>query len=112
MELINVVKYEDRGLLRERIEYINDEGRPCVADTHCCMTGERLAEGYMSCIRHCIEHGHYSIKANTKILQLSRSHIDSEVPQKNFITQRQFDNWLRNASVFPHTQDYVKATTV
>jgi len=59
MQIVKVTPYEDRGLLRRRIEWV--AGETCgVADTHCAITGVPLGPNYTRCVVHCRQFGHYS----------------------------------------------------
>jgi len=59
MEIVKVTPYQDRGLLRYKLEWQDGDVRG-VADTHCALTGHRLGANYSLCVRHCRMFGHFS----------------------------------------------------
>lgn len=70
VEIISTEPYEDRGIIRRRIEW-RDGDASGVADTHCTVTGWSLGPNYTLCVRHCREYGHFSREA----CSLIHSHI-------------------------------------
>lgn len=74
MEIVKVSHYEDRGLLRTRIEWADGDSRG-VADTHCALTGVPLGPNHTLCVRHCRYYGHYSKDVNEQLGKLLREEI-------------------------------------
>lgn len=94
MEIVKVTHYEDRGLLRAKIEWVDGESRG-VADTHCTLTGQALGPNHTLCVRHCRGFGHFSRDANAMVGKL--------VAEK--ITQAEMDHFMRTRTRFPDLMD-------
>lgn len=77
MEIVKVTAYEDRGLLRRRIEWRDGETTG-IADTHCAITGAPLGPNYTRCVIHCQRFGHYSADVNTVIKQRTKDEISEQ----------------------------------
>lgn len=77
MDIVKVTPYEDRGLLRKRIEWVDGKVRG-VADTHCAITGVSLGANYTLCVRHCRWMGHYSREVNHIIMQYTKGEISEQ----------------------------------
>lgn len=94
MEIVKVTAYSDRGLLRHRIEWVDDHNRG-VADSHCTLTGRPLGANFTQCVRHCREHGHFSVELSGKIGELALGHIDAAIVAA----------FVRAHTVYPDDQD-------
>jgi hypothetical protein len=66
MQIVKVTPYEDRGLLRQHIEWVDGDSHG-VADSHCALTGVSLGANWTLCVHHCRMHGHFSTEVNSRI---------------------------------------------
>lgn len=77
MEIVKVTPYNDRGLLRRRLDWVDGETAG-VADTHCAITGVVLGPNYTLCVRHCRYYGHFSREVSDTIGRYIREEISEQ----------------------------------